>query len=37
MGGGQGGCERKIEVFVKTHKKKKLGGGAGQRGGGGSG
>ena len=31
--GGQGGCERRIEVFVKI-KKKKLGGGGG---GGGSG
>ena len=27
-GGGQGGCERRIEVFVKI-KKKKLGGGGG--------
>ena len=27
-GGGQGRCERKIEVFVKIHKKK-LGGGSG--------
>ena len=25
--GGQGGCERRIEVFVKIQKKKKLGGG----------
>ena len=24
-GGGQGGCERRIEVFVKIQKKKKLG------------
>ena len=33
MGGGsrrgQGGCERRIEVFVKIQKKKILGGGAG--------
>ena len=34
-GGGQGGCERRIEVFVKIQKKKKLGGGGG--GGGGTG
>ena len=27
--GGQGGCERRIEVFVKIQKKKKLGGGGG--------
>ena len=27
--GGQGGCERRIEVFVKIKKKKKLGGGVG--------
>ena len=30
LGGGQGGCERRIEVFVKIQKKKKnffLGGG----------
>ena len=33
MGGGQGGCERRIEVFVKI-KKQKIGGG---RGGGGFG
>ena len=26
-GGGQGECERRIEVFVKIQKKKKLGGG----------
>ena len=25
--GGQGGCERRIEVFVKIEKKKNLGGG----------
>ena len=25
--GGQGGCERRIEVFVKIQKKKNLGGG----------
>ena len=30
-GGGQGGCERRIEVFVKI-KKKKLGGGGGRGG-----
>ena len=29
MGGGQDGCERRIEVFVKIQKKKKLGGGGG--------
>ena len=34
MWGGQGGCERRIEVFVKIKKKKKIGGG-GPRGGGG--
>ena len=28
LGGGQGGCERRIEVFVKI-KKKKFGGGGG--------
>ena len=34
MGGGcQGGCDRRIEVFGKIHKKKNLGGG-GMRGGG---
>ena len=27
--GGQGGCERRIEVFVKIQKKKILGGGGG--------
>ena len=27
--GGQGGCERRIEVFVKIKKKKKIGGGGG--------
>ena len=27
--GGQGGCERRIEVFVKIKKKKKFGGGVG--------
>ena len=32
-GGGQGGCERRIEVFVKIQKKK-LGGGGGRVGGG---
>ena len=26
---GQGGCERRIEVFVKIQKKKNLGGGGG--------
>ena len=35
--GGQGGCERRIEVFVKIQKKKKFffgggGGGSGRRG-----
>ena len=35
-GGGQGGCERRIEVFVKIQKKKFGGGGGGLgRGGGG--
>ena len=34
--GGQSGCERRIEVFVKIQKKK-LGGGGGSVGGGGSG
>ena len=29
LGRGQGGCERRIEVFVKIQKKKKLGGGRG--------
>ena len=34
VGGGQGGCEQRIEVFVKI-KKKKIGGvGVGRRGGG---
>ena len=42
MGWGQGGCERRIEVFVKIQKKKKIGGGGGggggsSKGGGGSG
>ena len=32
-GGGQGGCERRIEVFGKIHKKKKFGGGVGRGGG----
>ena len=40
LGGGQGGCERRIEVFVKIQKKKKNfgggGGGGGPVGGGGS-
>ena len=27
--GGQGGCEQRLEVFVKIPKKKKLGGGLG--------
>ena len=36
-GGGQGGCERRIEVFVKIQKKKIWGGGpVGGGGGGGS-
>ena len=36
--GGQGGCDRRIEVFVKIHKKKIRGGGwFGGGGGGGSG
>ena len=30
LGGGQGGCERRIEVFVKIQKKKILGGSGGQ-------
>ena len=34
-GGGQGGCERRIEVFVKIQKKKIGGGGSGGGGGGG--
>ena len=29
MGGGQGGCERRINVFVKIQKKKIGGGGVG--------
>ena len=33
MGGGQDECERRIEVFVKIQKKKKLGGGGGYGGG----
>ena len=37
LGGGQGGCERIIEVFVKIHKKKIWGGGSGGGGGGQSG
>ena len=36
-GRGQGGCERRIEVFVKIQKKKKFGGGGGVGGGGGRG
>ena len=35
--GGQGGCERRIEVFVKIQKKKKFWGGGGGVGGGGGG
>ena len=35
--GGQGGCERRIEVFVKIQKKKIFGGGGGVGGGGGGG
>ena len=35
--GGQGGCEQRIEVFVKIQKKNFLGGGRGGGGGGGSG
>ena len=31
--GGQCGCERRIEVFVKIQKKKKIGGGGGRGGG----
>ena len=30
-GGGQSGCERRIKVFVKIHKKIFLGGGVGGR------
>ena len=38
VGWGQGGCERRIEVFVKIQKKKNWGGGGGVRlGGGGTG
>ena len=37
MEGGQGGCERRIEVFVKIQKKKLGGGGVGLVGGGGQG
>ena len=43
LGGGQGGCERRIEVFVKIQKKKIFffrgggGGGGGSGGGGGVG
>ena len=29
MGGGQGGCDRRIEVFGKIHPKKFRGGGGG--------
>ena len=36
-GGGQGGCERRIEVFVKIQKKKFGGGGVRWGGGGGGG
>ena len=32
LGGDQGGCERRIEFFVKIHKKK-IGGGSGRGGG----
>ena len=32
--GGQGGCERRIKVFVKIKRKKKFGGGGGRVGGG---
>ena len=35
--GGQGGCERRIEVFVKIKKKKFFFGGGGRVGGGGGG
>ena len=34
LGGGQGGCERRSEVFVKIQKKKILGGGVRWGGGG---
>ena len=33
--GGQDGCERRIEVFVKIQKNKFFGGGSGRSGGGG--
>ena len=36
-GRGQGGCERRIEVFVKIQKKKFFFGGGGSGGGGGGG
>ena len=36
-GRGQGGCERRIEVFVKIQKKNNFGGGVGGGGGGGGG
>ena len=32
-GGGQGGCDLRIKVFGKIHKKKKIGGGGGSGGG----
>ena len=34
-GGGQGGCDLRIKVFGKIHKKKFVGGGSGWWGGGG--
>ena len=37
LGGGQGGCERRIEVFVKIQKKKLGGVGGGRLGGSGEG
>ena len=37
LGGGQGGCEQRIEVFVKIQKKKNWGGGVRWGGGVGSG
>ena len=37
VGWGQGGCEQRIEVFVKIQKKKKKMGGGGRVGGGGGG
>ena len=37
LGRGQGGCERRIEVFVKIQKKNFFGGGSGGGGGGGGG